>query len=98
MTICYLDIIVKPRNRLVATWFALLQFWNTIFWQCSMSICIDKRVDDVGFLDKVVSQLPQRLGSSKVRHMGGRLVRVGTWCIYMDQTKEPFPSAHGLFV
>jgi len=41
------------------------QFWNTIFWQCSRGICIDKNVDDVGFLDKVVAQLPQKLGSSK---------------------------------
>jgi len=42
------------------------QFWNAIFWQCSRGVCIDKQVDDVGFLDKVVSQLPRRLGSSKV--------------------------------
>lgn len=36
------------------------QFWNTIFWQCSVGTCVDKTVDDVGFLDMVISTLPAR--------------------------------------
>jgi hypothetical protein len=50
----------------------LLQFWNTIFWRCSVGVCIDKGVDDVGFLDQVLTQLPNRFRAKDVS--GGCMV------------------------
>jgi hypothetical protein len=42
-----------------------LQFFNTLFWQCSIGICVDKNVDDVGFIEKVMQDLPNRLAVNK---------------------------------
>jgi hypothetical protein len=49
----------------------LLQFWNTIFWRCSRGVCIDSGVDDVGFLDQVLTQLPRRFRAKDVSGGGG---------------------------
>ncbi len=38
------------------------QFWNTIFWQCSVGVCVDKSVDDVGFLSQLTGSLPSKFG------------------------------------
>jgi hypothetical protein len=38
-----------------------LQFWNIPFWRCSVGICRDESVDDMGFIEKVVDDLPKRL-------------------------------------
>lgn len=43
------------------------QFFNNGFWSCSVGVCIDKTVDDVGFLEQVVSQLPAKFGADESR-------------------------------
>ncbi|KAI8471377.1 MAG: hypothetical protein J3K34DRAFT_520610 [Monoraphidium minutum] len=37
------------------------QFWSVPFWQCSVGICSDPAADDVGFIEAVVADLPDRL-------------------------------------
>lgn len=37
------------------------QFWSIPFWSCSVGICSDKTADDVGFLEKVITDMPERL-------------------------------------
>jgi hypothetical protein len=39
----------------------LLQFWSIPFWRCSVGICRDPATDDMGFIEKVVADLPKRL-------------------------------------
>lgn len=38
-----------------------LQFWRIPFWRCSVGICRDPSIDDMGFIEKVVADLPKRL-------------------------------------
>lgn len=38
-----------------------LQFWHIPFWRCSVGICRPPDLDDVGFIEKVVADLPMRL-------------------------------------
>lgn len=33
--------------------------------QCSVGVCVDRSVDDVGFLEKVIADLPNRLAVNK---------------------------------
>jgi hypothetical protein len=42
-----------------------LQFFNTLFWQCSIGVCVDKSVDDVGFVEKVMQDIPNRFAVNK---------------------------------
>lgn len=37
------------------------QFWRIPFWRCSVGICRDPSIDDMGFIEKVVVDLPKRL-------------------------------------
>jgi len=46
-------------------WLLPLQFFNTIFWQCSLGICVDRSVDDVGFIETVMQDLPNRLAVNR---------------------------------
>lgn len=39
----------------------LPQFWNIPFWRCSVGVCSDSSVDDVGFIDQVLQDMPRRL-------------------------------------
>lgn len=41
------------------------QFWNIPFWRCSVGVCADSSVDDVGFIDKVIQDMPRRLNTVK---------------------------------
>jgi hypothetical protein len=34
------------------------QFFQNGFWSCSVDTCMPKEIDDVGFLERVVTQLP----------------------------------------
>lgn len=56
-------ILVYPQS---SGWPTQKQFWNTIFWRCSNGVCIDSGVDDVGFLDQVLTQLPNRFRAKDV--------------------------------
>jgi hypothetical protein len=38
-----------------------LQFWSIPFWRCSAGICRPKELDDVGFIEAVIADLPKRL-------------------------------------
>jgi hypothetical protein len=39
----------------------VLQFWSIPFWRCSAGICRPKELDDAGFIEAVVADLPTRL-------------------------------------
>lgn len=58
------------------------QFFNTLFWQCSIGVCVDKSVDDVGFVEKVMQDIPNRFAVNKGQILltgessGGMLVHV----------------------
>lgn len=39
----------------------LLQFWHIPFWRCSVGICRPPELDDVGFVEQVLQDLPTRL-------------------------------------
>ncbi|KAI8475593.1 MAG: hypothetical protein J3K34DRAFT_40086 [Monoraphidium minutum] len=43
------------------------QFFNNGFWLCSVGECIDKNIDDIGFIEQVVSQLPGKFGADSNR-------------------------------
>lgn len=48
------------------------QFWNIPFWHCSVGVCADPAVDDVGFIEKVVLTLPSKLAVDRRRiYMSG---------------------------
>ena len=35
-------------------------FWNLPWWRCSVGVCIDSSVDDIGFIEKLTATLPGR--------------------------------------
>ncbi|WIA19613.1 hypothetical protein OEZ85_005551 [Tetradesmus obliquus] len=37
------------------------QFWSIPFWRCSAGICRPKKLDDAGFIEAVIADLPKRL-------------------------------------
>lgn len=48
------------------------QFWNIPFWHCSVGVCTDPNIDDVGFIEKVLLLLPTRLAVDRRRvYMSG---------------------------
>lgn len=42
-----------------------VQFFNVGFWQCSIGVCVDRSVDDKGFIETVMQDLPGRLAVNK---------------------------------
>ena len=36
-------------------------FWSLPFWHCSVGDCIDSKIDDVGYIEKVLDMVPQRV-------------------------------------
>jgi hypothetical protein len=43
----------------------LLLLLQIPFWRCSVGVCADSSVDDVGFIDSVIQDMPRRLGTVK---------------------------------
>ncbi|GBF97532.1 hypothetical protein Rsub_10455 [Raphidocelis subcapitata] len=58
------------------------QFFQIPFWKCSVGICRDPKLDDAGFIEDVVKDLPARLPMTKGQYYlsgesaGGMLVHV----------------------
>ncbi|GBF89407.1 hypothetical protein Rsub_01979 [Raphidocelis subcapitata] len=40
-------------------------FWNNPFWHCSVDVCADPSIDDIGFIEKVFLELPARLSMDR---------------------------------
>jgi hypothetical protein len=57
----------------------LLQFFNTLFWQCSIGVCVDRSVDDVGFVETVMKDLPNRFAVNRGQVRLCMPVSGGTW-------------------
>eukprot|EP00775_Hariotina_reticulata_P009179 gene9179-9345_t len=57
------------------------QFWHIPFWTCSVGICTDTNVDDIGFLTNVISDLPKKLKADRTKYLlsgdsaGGMMVQ-----------------------
>ena len=43
----------------------LLQFWNLPWWHCSAGACIDTNTDDIGYMEKLFTLIPQRFSVDK---------------------------------
>ncbi|KAF8062893.1 VAD1 [Scenedesmus sp. PABB004] len=43
------------------------QFWSVPFWRCSVGICRPPGLDDVGFIEAVIADLPTRLAAAPGR-------------------------------
>jgi hypothetical protein len=55
----------------------LLQFWNLPWWHCSAGACVDTNTDDIGYMEKLFTLIPQKFSvdQKKVRTSPSRSIQ-----------------------